>query len=115
MHIKYSHPVDTLRLDHVSVASLELIQGAREGRSRASNLFGIMDRTHTPQGRRLLRSALLQPSTDRDEITRRQEVVEELVSREEFRADICRCLKALHRVDIERVAAWVRNIMSPFP
>ncbi|KAK4214381.1 muts domain V-domain-containing protein, partial [Rhypophila decipiens] len=107
VHIKYSHPADTLRLDHVSVTALELLQAAREGGSRSSNLFGIMDRTHTPQGRRLLRSALLQPSTHREEITIRQEAVEELVAKEEFRSDVCKCLKALHRIDIERVVSWI--------
>ncbi|KAM7214832.1 MutS domain V domain containing protein [Rhypophila decipiens] len=107
VHIKYSHPADTLRLDHVSVTALELLQAAREGGSRSSNLFGIMDRTHTPQGRRLLRSALLQPSTHREEITMRQEAVEEFVAKEEFRSDVCKCLKALHRIDVERVVSWI--------
>ncbi|KAM7200204.1 MutS domain V domain containing protein [Naviculisporaceae sp. PSN 640] len=114
VHIKYGRPSDALRLDHVSVASLELLQSARDGRAKASSLFAVLDKTETPQGRRLLRSALLQPSTLAEEITARQEAVEEFVSREQFRSDVCSCLKALHRMDIERVVSWIlRGDLKP--
>ena len=72
-----------------------------------------MDRTYTPAGRRLLRMSLLGPSTDRSEIAHRQDAVEEFTNKQEFLSDVGKGLKALHRIDMERVIAWVRFTTQP--
>ncbi|KAK3335859.1 muts domain V-domain-containing protein [Cercophora scortea] len=52
------------------------------------------------KGRRLLRSTLLQPSTDKTEIDARYDAVEELSSHEDLLSDIQNDLKGLQRIDM---------------
>lgn len=66
-----------MMIDVSSIHSLELLQNAQNARSKNS-LFGLLNHTLTPMGARQLRSAILQPSTKRDLILRRQAAVKEL-------------------------------------
>ncbi|KAK3329904.1 muts domain V-domain-containing protein, partial [Apodospora peruviana] len=107
LNIQYSHPVGTLRIDRSVVGSLELLENIRPKRSKTSTLFGILNTTQTPQGRRLLRSQLLQPSMNASEIVERYNAVEELASEEKLFLELRKGLKALHQIDIERVISWI--------
>ncbi|KAK3694427.1 muts domain V-domain-containing protein [Podospora appendiculata] len=109
LRIKYHRPVDTMGIDWPTVNSLELLENTRPTKSKSSTLFSILDTTRTPQGRRLLRSTLLQPSTDKTEINARYDAVEELSSNEDLLADIQKDLKKLQRIDVERIISWMTH------
>lgn len=67
-----------LRMDESTVQNLELVQ--RLDGSRKWTLLATMDQTRTAMGARMLRSLMLRPSLDLDEIEERLDAVEELRS-----------------------------------
>ncbi|MGA8763029.1 MAG: DNA mismatch repair protein MutS [Candidatus Sulfotelmatobacter sp.] len=94
-----------LVLDAVTVRNLELIEPLFAGADAGVTLFRSIDCAVTPMGKRLLRSWLLRPSLDLDEINGRLDAVEagvkNLVEREELR-------RALDGVlDLERLLSRV--------
>jgi DNA mismatch repair protein MSH4 len=107
LHVKYRRPADTMGLDRSTITSLELFQNARNIRGKPSTLFGLLNNALTPQGRRMIRSALLQPSTNKDEIVARHAAVEELSSNEDLFTEVRASLKRLLHIDIERSIPWV--------
>jgi DNA mismatch repair protein MutS len=94
-----------LVLDAVTVRNLELVEPLFANTSSEVTLFRALDATLTPMGKRLLRSWMLRPSIDINEINRRLDAVEagvkEFVSREELR----RALEGV--LDIERLLSRV--------
>ncbi|HEY3083713.1 MAG TPA: DNA mismatch repair protein MutS [Chloroflexota bacterium] len=86
-------------LDAQTRRNLELTRNARSGRMDGS-LLGVLDRTRTPMGGRMLRRWLGEPRLDVDEIERRLDAVERLVGEERIRA---RARELLGRIgDLER-------------
>src|SRR5712671_1954011 len=94
-----------LVLDAVTVRNLELVEPLFANTSSEVTLFRALDATLTPMGKRLLRSWMLRPSIEIDEIKRRLDAVEagvkEFVAREELR----RALEGV--LDIERLLSRV--------
>ncbi len=82
-----SESADYMILDASSIRNLDLVESASGARSET--LLGVIDRTSTGMGARLVRSWLLRPSITPAEIVLRQDAVGELVSSsarlEEFR------------------------------
>jgi DNA mismatch repair protein MutS len=78
-----------LVLDAVTVRNLELVEPLFANTGAEVTLFRALDATFTPMGKRLLRSWMLRPSIQIDEINRRLDAVEagvkEFVTREELR------------------------------
>lgn len=72
-----------MMIDLSTIQSLELIQNLRNSRSKEC-LFGLMNETLTPMGSRLLRSSILQPSTQSEVLTQRYNAVEEISNREDM-------------------------------
>lgn len=109
IHVTYTQAADVMGLDRSTVSCLELLQNSRHVRQgpTTTTLFGILNHTLTPQGRRLLRCALLQPSTDTKLITERWDAVQELSSSQDFFTDVRGALQKLLRIDIEHVMASV--------
>ena len=70
-------------IDISTISSLELIQNLHNAKSRDC-LFGLLNETQSPMGARLLRGNILQPLTDRETITTRQDALEELTTKEEM-------------------------------
>ena len=70
-------------IDLSTIASLELIQNLHNAKSKDC-LFGVLNETLTPMGSRLLRSNILQPSTDAVKLNERYEALGELTLREEM-------------------------------
>lgn len=68
-------------IDLATIVSLELIQNLQNAKSKDC-LFGILNETLTPMGARLLRSNILQPSTEISKLNTRYDAVEELSSNE---------------------------------
>jgi DNA mismatch repair protein MutS len=94
----------TCVLDRASIRALELAESLREGDRKAS-LLGVLDRTLTAMGGRLLRDWVLRPLTDVAAIRRRQEAVREFMAPVSPR-DACR--KALQGMgDVGRLAGKI--------
>ena len=94
-----------LVLDAVTVRNLELVEPLFANTGSEVTLFRALDATLTPMGKRLLRSWMLRPSIQMDEINLRLDAVEagvkEFVAREELR----RALEGV--LDIERLLSRV--------
>ncbi len=69
-------------IDMFTIQSLELIQNIQNVKSKDC-LFGVMNETLTPMGSRLLRSTILQPSTQEDVLNQRYDAVHELSIKED--------------------------------
>lgn len=72
-----------MTIDLSTIVSLELIQNLQNAKSKDS-LFGLLNETFTPMGARLLRANILQPSTDKDQLSGRYDAVEDLSTKEEM-------------------------------
>ena len=77
--ITYFEAQDSLVLDAVTLRNLEIVEG-QSGGGRARSLLGIIDRTVTGMGARLLRSWVMRPSIDLIEIESRLNSVTDLSS-----------------------------------
>ncbi|KAK3612393.1 hypothetical protein CHS0354_031987 [Potamilus streckersoni] len=73
----------TTMIDATTARNLELLTNLRDVKSDHT-LYGVLNYTKTPGGARLLRSNILQPPSDLETITTRQEVVSELTEKEEI-------------------------------
>ena len=87
-----------MRLDMTAARNLELISTMRSASKRGS-LLGILDKTKTAMGKRLIKGILLQPLTSISEISLRQNAVEELLSLRIIRDEICEYLSGVRDVD----------------
>ncbi len=76
--IHFFEAQDSLVLDAVTLRNLELIEG-QAGGGRARSLLGVIDRTVTGMGARLLRSWLMRPSIRRSEINARLNAITDLL------------------------------------
>ena len=74
-------------IDSSTVQSLELIQNLQNAKSKDS-LFGLMSETCTPMGSRLLKSNILQPTTQQDVLEQRYAAVAELTIKEDLFSQI---------------------------
>jgi DNA mismatch repair protein MutS len=94
----------TLEIDESSRRSLEITRTLREGR-REGSLLGVLDRTTTAMGSRLLSEWLASPLTDRQQIDGRLEAVAELVAHPRLCDDLRDKLRGVY--DLERLLARV--------
>ena len=70
-------------IDLSTIHSLELIQNIENPKSKAC-LYGLLNQTVTPMGARMLRSTILQPSTQTDVIlSPRYDALDEICSKED--------------------------------
>ncbi|MCJ1286596.1 MutS protein msh4 [Xylographa opegraphella] len=83
MRIKYEPSEGSMMIDFSTIQSLELIQNLQSSRSKDC-LFGLLNQTLTPMGSRVLRSNLLQPSTEVGVLQKRFDAVGELTENEEI-------------------------------
>ena len=93
-------------LDASTQRNLELTRNLRDG-SLESTLLWVLDETLTPMGGRFLRSSILKPLIDVQEIRRRQEAVEYLVDDFEMLEALRTSLRRIQ--DIERLASRVNS------
>jgi DNA mismatch repair protein MutS len=92
---------DAMVLDATAVETLELLQGS-DG-SAGTALFGVLDRTLTPMGGRLLRQWLLRPLLDPEAIAPRQAAVAAFVAEPARRARLRGLLRPVG--DLERLTS----------
>ena len=94
---------DTMPLDEMTRRNLELVESLRGGSDeRAGTLVGVLDRTSTPMGARLLREWLLAPLLSVPRIQQRLDAVSALVTNPIARMEIAELLDGMR--DIERLA-----------
>jgi len=89
-----------MALDQATRRNLELTQSLSG--NRQASLLGVLDRTVTPMGARLLRQRVTRPLLDADQLNERLDEVEAFYEDGLLRADVRRLLKGLP--DLERLA-----------
>jgi DNA mismatch repair protein MutS len=94
-----------LVLDAVTVRNLELTDPLFAGTDAGVTLFRSLDATVTPMGKRLLRSWMLRPSIDLNEIDGRLDAVEVQVKNTVAREELRRALDGI--LDLERLLSRV--------
>src|SRR5579864_7245454 len=106
--IRYYEQHDALILDPVSVRNLELISpifNEEASRNGPTTLLAALDVTVTGMGARLMRSWLLRPLTDRENIEARHGAVAQLVQQTVVRGEIRKELKGI--LDLERLTSRI--------
>ena len=93
-----------MRLDLTARRNLELLETMRNKEKRGS-LLGVLDKTRTAMGKRLIRNWIEQPLLHPAHITRRQNAVSELVHDTMLREDLQELLTHIH--DVERIMTRV--------
>jgi DNA mismatch repair protein MutS len=100
-----------MTLDAATRRNLELLRNCRTGRVEGS-LLGVLDRTRTPMGGRLLRRWIAQPLLDREEIESRLNAVAALHAADPLRAQVRAALAQIG--DIERASGRIaQGVASP--
>lgn len=93
-----------LILDRTTQRNLELTHPLMTG-GKGNTLLGVLDRTKTGPGGRLLRNWLLQPLRRMDQIITRQETVSELIENHLGRNELRQLLSGIN--DLERIMARI--------
>lgn len=91
-------------LDATAIRNLEIVRNIRDGREKDS-LLDVMDMTVTAAGARLLRSWLLEPLLDLEQIRRRQDAVEDFFNHTIERQELRKILKQIG--DLERLTGKI--------
>jgi DNA mismatch repair protein MutS len=98
-------------IDAATRRNLELTETIRSGEVRGS-LLGVIDKTETPMGRRLIRQWIAQPLLDAPSIRKRQDQVQAFLEAGMLRAEIRLALRPLG--DLERLTnRVVAGIAAP--
>ncbi len=95
-----------VEIDSATWRSLEISQTIRSGQ-REGSLLGVIDRSKTPMGSRLLGQWLTGPLTSLEQIKRRHDTVEELCDKQKLRGEIQSFLKEVF--DLQRLLARVAS------
>lgn len=93
-------------LDASTLKNLEVTRNMRDG-GREDSLLGVIDETLTPMGGRLLRSWLLKPLLDIDDIKQRQGAVGAMLGSADVLLEIQKILKGI--TDIERQTSRISS------
>jgi DNA mismatch repair protein MutS len=94
-------PGGVMPIDEMTRRNLELVESLRGG-DTAGTLLGVLDRTQTPMGARLLRQWVLAPLTDLAAINARLDAVDALMQDSIARAALRTALDGVR--DVERLA-----------
>ncbi|KAF5878538.1 putative dna mismatch repair protein msh4 protein [Botrytis fragariae] len=100
LRVKYQPSEDSMMIDLATIQSLELIQNLQNAKSKDC-LFGLMNETLTPMGSRLLRSNILQPSTQSTLLAARYDALAELSENDDMFLQTRQALKLIP--DIEKL------------
>ena len=100
-HPTIERPGGTMPLDEMTRRNLELVESMRGG-DTAGTLLGVLDRTQTPMGARLMRQWILAPLTERGAIDARLDAVGAWVAESTARAALREALDGVR--DVERLS-----------
>ncbi|CAD6448141.1 ae5fde3d-2f42-4a80-ac1d-4d874715d9e8 [Sclerotinia trifoliorum] len=109
LRVKYQPSEDSMMIDLATIQSLELIQNLQNAKSKDC-LFGLMNETLTPMGSRLLRSNILQPSTQSSLLTARYDALTEFSENEDMFLQTRQALRSIP--DIEKLLTCLIIIPS---
>ncbi|GBR73355.1 DNA mismatch repair protein MutS, partial [Candidatus Termititenax aidoneus] len=104
--LEFYLPQNYMYLDSASRKNLELTETIRGG-SKTGSLYGLLDKTRTSMGSRLLKEWLCYPLLDQTEIESRYAAVGELLNDLVARAELNELLKDIY--DIERLIGRITN------
>ncbi len=109
-HLRVRQPHDAMHLDSVTIRNLELVKPFGRwddptGNRSPSTLLGVLDRTVTAMGSRLLREWLLRPLIHRAPIEARLSAVDELTQQMEPRVRLRSALRTVQ--DISRLCSRI--------
>lgn len=93
-----------LLLDSNSIKNLEIVESNRT-KSRKGSLLGVLDKTTTPMGSRLLKKWLEEPLIDKEKIELRLNAVEELNKDFKSRLELKEALNKIY--DLERLSSKI--------
>ena len=91
---------DYMGLDLNTIRNLELMETMRTGSKRGS-LLGVLDKTKTAMGKRLLRTWIERPLINKEQILARQDSVSEFIENPMVRSSLTELLSGVH--DIQRL------------
>ena len=94
------HSSQYMTIDAASLRNLEIVETMRDKNKRGS-LFGVLDKTETSMGARMLKKWMLTPLMNLAQITDRLNAVEELTRNMQLREELAFGLRNVH--DIERL------------
>ncbi len=97
-------PGDFMLIDAATRRNLELCETLRQKEKRGS-LYWVLDKTKTAMGARMLRHYIEQPLTDRTQIEKRLDAVEDLSKQGIFRSELRELLAPVY--DLERLSSRV--------
>jgi len=97
---KFESTDSEMILDESAISNLEIINSQADG-SKTRSLVSIIDKTKTSAGKRYLEKSILRPLSEKEEITRRLDKVEELFTNHSLLSNIRTALSAIR--DIERI------------
>ncbi|TFY64076.1 hypothetical protein EVJ58_g2870 [Rhodofomes roseus] len=100
--IRFGKADGTMMIDPETSRNLELV-GNMSSKKSTHSLFGLMNHTYTAMGARLLRVNLLAPITVQGSIEARLDAVEELVQNEDRFNEVKNGLKALNKMDFDKL------------
>ena len=106
-HIQKLEIVDNklfLDLNKECIKNLELVETIRN-KDRQNSLLGFMDKTRTAMGSRLLKSYIISPSIDKNEIIKRQDLVSKLIDSFMEKSELREYLYEIY--DLERLTGKV--------
>ena len=106
-HFQNLEVVDTklfMELGIETVRNLELVETIR-GKDRVNSLLWFLDKTKTAMGSRLLKSYIISPLLNKDEIVRRQDIVELLIKEFLYKSELKTYLYEIY--DLERLTGKI--------
>lgn len=109
--INFIPDMDSLIMDAVTMRNLEIFETIRS-REKKISLFGLLDRTKTAMGARLLRKWLEKPLLDKESLEQRWESVEELKDKQLFKEELAKILRQSY--DLERLCGKINiGLVNP--
>ncbi len=102
--MKIKHPTDYMYMDNFTRKNLELVENIRT-RGKKGSLLGLMDKTKTAPGARMLRRWFSEPLLNYFEIENRLDGVEELFRKRMYSEELGEALSGVR--DIERIASRI--------
>ena len=93
-----------MELNSETVRNLELVETIR-GKDRTNSLLWFLDKTKTAMGSRLLKSYIISPLIDKEEIIRRQNIIELLIKEFLYKSELKTYLYEIY--DLERLTGRI--------
>lgn len=102
--IEIKEPKDHMKMDVHTKRNLELTETIRL-KQRSYSLIWLLDKTKTAMGARLLKTYLLNPLVDKNEIEKRYDIVDTLLKQFLLKSDLENYLKDIY--DLERLSGKI--------